>query len=198
MRQIALPIDALRSDESASLIVTSCNDMIVKALDDRTNWPGRTAILTGPPRSGKSVLARYFASSGAGEVIDDADGVGDESLFNSWNRAQQQAGALLLVSRLEPARWRVELADLKSRLSSALHLEIAPPDDEMVTHLLQKHLHDRGAAVTPELLAYVTKRIARDYEALEKFARELNALALSENRSAGLSLARKLLAGEAP
>ena len=30
-----------------------------------------TAVLTGPSRSGKSLLARWFADSGKGEAIDD-------------------------------------------------------------------------------------------------------------------------------
>ncbi|MEE9434197.1 MAG: DnaA/Hda family protein [Sphingorhabdus sp.] len=193
MRQIALPIDALRPDAQGSLIITDSNMTIVQALAERANWPGRCAILTGPARSGKSLMARYFVGAGVGEVVDDAEIAGDEKLFNAWNRAQQDEGALLLISRFVPAKWNIALPDLKSRLASALHLEISSPDDELVNHLLQKHLQDRGTAVTPEVMAYVTKRIERRYSALEDFARDINARALSENRAVGLSLAKQIL-----
>ncbi len=193
MRQIALPIDALRPDDSGSLIITDSNAAIVQSLADSENWPGRCAILSGPARSGKSLLARYFTGKNGGTAIDDADTLDDESLFTAWNRAQEKTSPLLLVSTLTPSGWGIKLPDLKSRLGSALHLEVGPPDDELIEHLLQKHLQDRGAALTPEALAFVGKRIERSYSAIENFAREINAAALSENRAASMSLAKRIL-----
>lgn len=193
MRQIALPIDALRPDKTGSLIVTSCNAAIVETLANSANWPSRCAILTGPARSGKSLLASYFAGKGGGLILDKAESLPDEAVFNAWNRVQEEKSALLLISRFAPANWGVELPDLKSRLAAALNMEIGPPDDELVEHLLQKHLQDRGTAVTPEVLAYVTKRISRSYVKIEDFARQVNALALSENKAVGLAMAKKIL-----
>ena len=193
MRQIALPIDALRPDKTGSLIVTSCNAAIVETLANSANWPSRCAILTGPARSGKSLLASYFVGKGGGLILDKAESLPDEAVFNAWNRAQEEKSALLLISRFAPANWGVELPDLKSRLAAALNMEIGPPDDELVEHLLQKHLQDRGAAVTPEVLAYVTKRISRSYVKIEDFARQVNALALSENKAVGLAMAKQIL-----
>ena len=193
MRQIALPIDALRPDKTGSLIVTSCNAAIVETLANSANWPSRCAILTGPARSGKSLLASYFAGKGGGLILDKAESQPDEALFNAWNRVQEEKSALLLISRFAPAKWGVELPDLKSRLAAALNMEIGPPDDELVEHLLQKHLQDRGTAVTPEVLAYVSKRISRSFVKIEEFARQLNALALSENKAVGLAMAKQIL-----
>ena len=193
MRQIALPIDALRPDKTGSLIVTSCNAAIVETLANSANWPSRCAILTGPARSGKSLLASYFAGKGGGLILDKAESQPDEALFNAWNRVQEEKSALLLISRFAPAKWGVELPDLKSRLAAALNMEIGPPDDELVEHLLQKHLQDRGTAVTPEVLAYVSKRISRSFVKIEEFARQLNALALSENKAVGLAMVKQIL-----
>jgi len=193
MRQIALPIDALRPDEGSSLIITDSNSAIIQMLIDCPNWPGRCAILTGPARSGKSLLARFFVGKNSGSIIDKADTVDDEVLFNAWNRAQEKDAPLLLISQFLPSRWNIKLPDLKSRMASALHIEIGAPDDELVEHLLQKHLQDRGAALTPEVLAYVVKRIERDYSVIENFARDINAAALSENKAVGMSLAKRIL-----
>jgi hypothetical protein len=196
MRQIALPLDELRSGDSLSLIITAANASIFAQLGNVANWPGRCAILTGPPRSGKSLMARYFAGQG-GAVIDDAETSPAETLFNAWNRAQENGAApLLLVSRWRPADWDISLPDLRSRLGAATLLEIDPPDDEMIEQLLQKQLVDRGAAISVDALSYVKRRIERSYVAVEAFARNANALALAENAPVNLALVKRLFAAK--
>lgn len=192
MRQIALPLDELRSGESTSLIITDANGAIFAGLGNSAAWPGRCAILTGPPRSGKSLMARYFAGQG-GTVIDDAETVSAETLFNAWNRAQESGVPVLLVSRWRPADWQIALPDLRSRLAAATLLEIAPPDDELIEQLLQKQLADRGAAISVDALSYVKRRIERSYTAIEAFARATNALALAENAAVNLALVKRVL-----
>ena len=66
------------------------NRAVVAALRDPADWPFRTAVLVGPPRSGKSLLARWFAASGMGEAIDGADSWDETELFHRWNRAQEE------------------------------------------------------------------------------------------------------------
>ncbi len=192
MRQIALPLDELRSGVSSSLIITDANAAIFAGLGNAGAWPGRCAILTGPPRSGKSLMARYFSGNG-GTVIDDAETVAAEILFNAWNRTQESGIALLLVSRWRPADWQIALPDLRSRLAAATLLEIAPPDDELIEQLLQKQLSDRGAAISVDALSYVKRRIERSYAAIEAFARAANALALADNAAVNLALVKRVL-----
>jgi chromosomal replication initiation ATPase DnaA len=193
MKQIALPLDELRPGASSSLIITDSNASVAAALANASTWPGKCAILCGPGRSGKSLLARYFTTQADGIIIDNADSAGEEVLFNAWNRAQESTQPLLLVSRFQPSDWQIELADLRSRLSSALLLNILPPDDELISQLIQKHLAERGTSIGVESLAYVTKRMERSYAALEKFARDANAMALEENSAVNMSLVRRLV-----
>jgi hypothetical protein len=193
MRQIALPLDELRGGGSSSLIITDANATAFAGLGNSVSWPSRCAILFGPPRSGKSLMARYFAGQG-GTVIDDAEASGAEVLFNAWNRAQESGTALLFASRWRPADWNIDLPDLRSRLGAALLLEISPPDDEMIEQLLQKQLADRGAAISIDALSYVKRRIERSYAGIESFARAANALALAENAPVNLVLVKRVLA----
>lgn len=193
MKQIALPLDELRGGASSSLIITDANATAFAGLGNASAWPGRSAILTGPPRSGKSLMARYFSGQG-GTVIDDAETSGAETLFNAWNRAQESDVALLLVSRWRPADWEIALPDLRSRLGAALLLEIAAPDDDMIEQLLQKQLADRGAAISVDAVSYVKRRIERSYAAIESFARAANAMALAENAPVNLALVKRVLA----
>jgi chromosomal replication initiation ATPase DnaA len=139
-------------------------------------------------------MARYFSGHG-GTVIDDAEGVAAETLFNAWNRAQESEMPLLLISRWRPTDWNISLPDLQSRLGAALLLEIAPPDDEMIEQLLQKQLADRGAAISIDALSYVKRRIERSYAAIESFARNANALAMAESAPVNLALVKRLVGG---
>jgi hypothetical protein len=187
MHQIALPLDELRSGASSSLIITECNASAFAGLSSAAGWAKRCAILTGPARSGKTLMARYFSGQN-GTVIDEAEAAPDETLFNAWNRSQESGVPLLLISRWQPAEWSISLPDLQSRLGAALLLDITPPDDEMIEQLLQKQLADRGAAIS-----YVKRRIERSFAAIEKFARSANAMALAENAPVNLTLVKKVL-----
>ena len=192
MRQIALPLDELRGGASSSLIITPSNATAFAGLGSAANWPRHSAILVGPARSGKSQMACYFSGQG-GTVNDNAEANSAENLFNAWNRAQESVVPLLLISRWLPADWNIALPDLKSRLGSAMLLEIGAPDDEMVEQLLQKQLADRGAAITMDALSYVKRRIERSYAGIESFARAANAMALAENAPVNLTLVKKVL-----
>lgn len=191
MKQIALPLDKLRSGGSDSMIITSSNAAAFAALGNHAAWPGHCAILLGPPRSGKSLMARYFAGQG-GEVIDDADGVADEALFHRWNAALADDRSILLLSAKAPAEWDVTLPDLRSRLGASQLIEIEAPDDELIGQLLLKHLHDRGTSIGPDALNFVVKRIERSHAALEEFARTANARALADGSAINLPLVRTL------
>jgi hypothetical protein len=192
MRQIALPLDELRGGTSSSLIITPSNATAFAGISSSANWPKGCAILTGPARSGKSLMARYFSGQG-GTVVDDAEASADETLFNAWNRSQETAVPLLLVSRWRPVDWNIELPDLKSRVGAALLLEVGAPDDEMIEQLLQKQLADRGAVISIDAISYVKRRIERSYAAIESFARAANTMALAENVPVNLALVKKVL-----
>ena len=192
MQQIALPLDKLRSGGSDSVIITASNAAAFAALGNHAAWPGHCAILIGPPRSGKSLMARYFAGQG-GKVIDDADELDDETMFHRWNAALAGGQSILMLSTKAPAEWNVELADLRSRLGASQLLQIAAPDDELAGQLLLKHLYDRGTSIGPEALSYVVKRVERSHAALEALARQANAVALAEGSAITLPLVRNLL-----
>ena len=58
---------------------------------------GGHTLLEGVPGLGKTLLARWFASSGHGEAIDGADRWDETALFHRWNRAQEDGRPLLRV-----------------------------------------------------------------------------------------------------
>ena len=136
MSQIALPLVLAGSAGPARIIVGNASAAAIEAMTSTAGWPFRTAVLSGPPRAGKSLLARWFAESGHGEAVDDADAVDETELFHRWNRAQENGTALLLVSNAGEGAWRIALPDLASRIGAALHLAIGAPDDAMLAELI--------------------------------------------------------------
>lgn len=189
MSQIALPLELAGGAET---IVGGPSLMpVFAALQASETWPYRTAILTGPARSGKSLLARWFAASGAGEAIDDADTVPEEDLFHRWNRAQAEGRALLLVAR---EGWQIALPDLASRLGAALMLGIGAPDDALLRALMAEHARRRGLAVGEPVLDWLTHRIERSHAAAEALVATLDRLSLERKAPVSLSLARDALA----
>ncbi len=90
MSQIALPLRGGPGSGPVRIVLGNANAPVFEALAVPDSWPFRTAVLAGPPRSGKSLVARWFAEQG-GEAIDDADRLDETELFHRWNRAQNAA-----------------------------------------------------------------------------------------------------------
>lgn len=90
MSQIALPLSAPGAHPSR-ILSGSANAAVIDALGRAAAWPFRTALLSGPPRSGKSLIARWFVENGLGEAVDDADQADEAALFHRWNAAQARA-----------------------------------------------------------------------------------------------------------
>jgi chromosomal replication initiation ATPase DnaA len=177
MTQIALPLAAPLAERPARLVVGNANRAVVDALADPSAWPYGTAILAGPPRSGKSLLARWFESRGeAREAIDNASALDETALFHRWNGAQESGRALLLVTNRDP--WDIVLPDLRSRLGAALHLEIGVPDDAMVAALIEAQAEARGLALGEGALTYLVPRAWRSFAGVEALVAAIDRLSM--------------------
>jgi len=189
--QIALPLPPAREGDPEHIVIGTANAGVVEALRAPASWPFRTAILRGPPRSGTSLLGRWFEHAGLGETIDPADAIDETALFHRWNRAQEEGTALLLIPGTAP--WEIALPDLRSRLGAALALEIGAPDDQMMRDLILSHAERRGLMLGEESLAYVIPRMTRSFEAAERFVAAVDRLALERQSRPTRNLCRDAL-----
>lgn len=190
MSQFALPL-AVRASGPSRVIVGSANAQVVEALAAPEHWPFHTAVLTGPPRSGKSLLARWFTGRGLGDVIDDAWRLEESALFHRWNRAQETGLPLLLIGGEPP--WRIKLPDLRSRLGAALQLEIGLPDDAMAGDLLLSLAEERGLPLGEDAVAYLIPRTGRSQADLERLVAMIDRLSLERKQPATQSIWRAAL-----
>jgi hypothetical protein len=191
MSQIALPLAAGSGAGPSRIVVGNANAAVLDAFARAGDWPFRTAILLGPPRAGKSLLARWFAEQGAGDVVDDAETADETDLFHRWNRAQESGRPLLLVSN-QPD-WRVTLPDLGSRLGAALRLEIGAPDDAMLADLIALHAEQRGLVLDESAAAYLVPRSERSHMAVERLVGTIDRLSLERKQAPTMAIWRDAL-----
>src|SRR3546814_12085629 len=87
-------------------------------------------ILTGPRKSGRSLLGRIFVRKTGGRLFDDAQSHDEETLFHAWNEAQERRKPLLIIADEPLPAWRVALPDLRSRLTATPQIRIEEPRSE--------------------------------------------------------------------
>lgn len=190
MTQIALPLDIRGASGPARIVVGDANRAAIEALSDPARWPFHAALLVGPPRSGKSLLAGWFASSGAGDALDDAPSMVEDEIFHAWNRAQESQRPLLLTAR---PGWRAALPDLASRLGGSLQVAIGPPDDALIADLLAAHAEQRRLALDEGASGYLVPRIERSFAAVEAIVTEIDRISLERQTPATMSVWREAL-----
>lgn len=188
--QIALPLTLPGSGTASRIVIGNANQAVYEALANPAGWPFNTAVLTGPPRSGKSLLGLWAEGRGI-EVIDDAELCGETELFHRWNRAQTNGEPLLLISNAQP--WEIALPDLRSRLGGSLQLEIGAPDDEMLGALIEAISEQRGLALADGALEYLVPRAERGFAEIERLVVAIDRLSLERKVPATMSLWRDAL-----
>lgn len=199
--QIALPLAARAQGGAQRIVVGNANAAVIEALQTPTRWPFHVAVLTGPPRSGKSLLGRW-AQGLHGEridVIDDAHMLDETVLFHRWNAVQQggsqEGGALLLIADTNAAcgGWRIALPDLASRIGGSLQLAIGAPDDTMAGDLIHAHAEHRGLSLPDGAADYLVPRTTRSFAAIEALVAAIDRISLERQTPATMSVWRAAL-----
>lgn len=193
MAQIALPLDWPVADADEDFLLSHANRAAFDHLKRWSVWPVMATLLTGPRKSGRSLLGRIFVRKTAGRLFDNAEDHDEEALFHAWNKAQETRRPLLVVADRPAPAWDIRLPDLRSRLTATPHVEIGPPDDDLIVNLIMKLLGDRGIAVPPELPAFLLPRIERSYVAVQQVVDALDRAALSHHRRITVAMAKRAL-----
>lgn len=192
--QIALPLDwSAGGSNDGPLIVGTSNADAVRYLRHVSTWPVRTAVLTGPRGSGRSLMGRMFVRETGGRVIDGPASVSEEAMFHAWNAAQASGAPLLIIADAPPADWGIGLPDLASRLRAVPVLAIGEPDDCLARDLIEALFAQRGMALAPEVAAYIVPRMERSYAMLHRVVAALDAASLERGRGIGIRLTRETL-----
>lgn len=194
--------------------VSEANAQAFAMVSAPESWPEGKLVLVGPKGAGKSHLAGIFRAARAADlihasalpatyrtdaravVVEDAEHLpssAQEALFHLHNNLRAANGLLLLTASTPPARWSVTLPDLASRMQATTVIEIADPDDALLSALIMKLFADRQISPKPALVHYLVKRIERSYAAAAAIVGALDQASLAEGRKINQSLAAELL-----
>ena len=198
-------------------LVAPCNAEAHAWLQLWPQWPGPASVVFGPAQCGKTHLAHLFAARSAAVtiaaavltvadpprlleqarvvVVEDCDrGELDEAaLFHLINLTKECGGYLLLTGREAPPRWRLALADLRSRVNAMPALAIGAPDDSVLAAVLVKLFADRQVRITEEVVTYLLGRMERSFAAAAGLVEQLDRAALAGRRAVTVPLARSVL-----
>ena len=193
MAQIALPLAWPVADAEEDFLISDANRLAFDHLKRWSVWPVMATLLTGPRKSGRSLLGRIFVRKTGGRLFDNAESHDEEALFHAWNQAQETRRPLLMIAEAPPPLWEIALPDLRSRLAATPQITIEPPDDQLIGDLIVKLLGDRGIAVPPELPAFLVPRIERSHVAVQQVVEALDRAALSHHRRMTVAMAKRAL-----
>lgn len=194
MSQRALPLDWPADERDDAFILSPGNAAAVRHLDHVGLWPVRATILTGPRKSGRSLLGRIFAAKARGTLIDDAEDQDEEAVFHAWNIAQSSRAPLLIVADRPPPAWAVRLPDLASRLAATPVITLGQPDDALVLALVEKLLARRGLTLTREIASWLPPRIERSHVAILRTVEILDREMFARRHRLTVPLAKRALA----
>jgi len=190
---MALPLGWPADERREDFIVADSNAAAVRHLDHWGIWPVMATILSGPRKSGRSLLGRLFARRSGGRLIDDADRRPEEELFHAWNEAQASRRPLLLIVDAPPPAWRVRLPDLRSRLGATPAVALGDPDDRLAAALIEKLLAQRNLSAGAELVSWLVPRIERSHVGIIRAVDALDQAALARRARLSVRLAREVL-----
>ncbi|MEO5494365.1 MAG: chromosomal replication initiator DnaA [Sphingomonas sp.] len=194
MSQLGLPLAWPPGPGDNEFLVTASNSHAFHLLERWATWPVMTALLVGPRKSGRSVLARVFASRSGGTFIDDADRRAEKDLFHAWNEAQAAHRPQLFIAESAPPDWRVSLPDLRSRLAASPVAQIGPPDDALMRSLLERQFLRRHLDARPDLIDWLIARLERNFVAVERAVDVLDQDVLERRKRLSIPRARATLA----
>lgn len=169
MSQLRLPLGLPEASET-DFLVSDSNARAIHQLEHWATWPVMAALLIGPRKSGRSLLARVFAAKTGAAIIDDAERADETEIFHAWNRAQGERRPLLIIADAAPPVWDVTLPDLRSRLAASPLLEIGPPDDALIPLLLERAFTRHLLHAAPNVIAWIAARIERSHLAILRVA----------------------------
>ena len=196
--------------------VSSNNFSAYKLIESWPNWPGKWLNIFGQTGSGKTHLAKILekkidkiklieAKNVKNETLQDLNSldcliidsfdnnIDEKLLYSIFNQSKQLENYILINSINSIKDLKINLEDLKSRVSSFLFIGIELPTDDLLKVIISKTLSDNQININPKLSDFIINNVERSYEKMFKFLKDLDELSLSTGKSININLIKKVL-----
>ncbi|WP_339868367.1 DnaA regulatory inactivator Hda [Pseudohongiella nitratireducens] len=117
----------------------------------------------------------------------------EQALFHLYNRLVSENTALLIAGQRSPAQCQLSLADLQSRLQSAVVFHVPHLTDEQKVLALQMRANRRGFELGSDVAEYLVRRCERSTTTLFGILQDLDQHSLATRRKVTIPLLRTLL-----
>ena len=117
----------------------------------------------------------------------------EESLFHFFNRVREMEHKLVIAADNSAVNLKINLADLKSRLSWGLTYQLLPLEDQEKIAVLKLRAEQRGFELSQEVALYLINRATRDLSELVALLDKLDYATLAEQRKLTVPFLRKFL-----
>lgn len=191
---MALPFEWPADPRDDEFLIGPSNERAARLLERWSTWPVMAVLVTGPRKSGRSLLARIFAAKTGGGLIDDAERHDETAIFHAWNRAQEDRRPVVIVADAPPPDWGIKLPDLRSRIAASPSVRLGDPDEMLMRALFERQFLRRGMDARPELIQWLVVRVERTHIALLRAVDLLDQAVLERHKRLSIPLARATLA----
>lgn len=191
--QIALPLDWPQTGDESRFVLSEANRAAFDHFRSWSLWPVKATLLTGPRRSGRTLLARAFVARVGGRLFEQAESHDEEELFHAWNAAQDSGHPIVMIVDKVPPEWEVSLPDLRTRLAVTPIARIEQPDDALFRAIIRLLFADRGLHIGDDALRFISERVERSYWMAERVVEAIDRYAIAERARLTLPTIRRAL-----
>ena len=130
--------------------------------------------------------------------VDDLDNIAgnkvwEEALFHLYNRLLDTGGRLLVAASRQPSEIGFSIADLQSRLNSAVRYTLQSANDEDKKQILKLRAQKRGFVLGDEVLQYIIGRANRQTGALIEVLERIDKSSLESKRKVTVPFVRSVM-----
>ena len=116
-----------------------------------------------------------------------------EALFHGFNDIKQQQKRLLIATENPPAQLSIELADLCSRLATALVFQLPVMADQLKQEALILQAQSRGLILSEEVAQYLLRHYGRDMPSLMAVLQKLDKASLQAQRRLTIPFVKEVM-----
>ena len=221
-QQLALPLTFKVVKNRENFLVSKCNELAVKLIENSESWQSRKKInaipavlIYGPKACGKTHLSYIFRQyndciylsslsnndlelieKGKIFILDDfAPGLKypAELMMHFLNQVTYNEGSVLFLSRYSAFDMDWSLDDLNSRIRSLMSCQIKLPDDVLLYSFMVKYAGDKKLVLNDKQIIYILERLDRNFQSIIGFIDKLDNFSLETKKKVSYNSIKNIL-----